>query len=750
MHRTFFTSPFLTSRARSRVLIAALVTLIAFFGGVPQARAAGCAGGSALVRVPADCDLQTAIDRVGDDGVIEVAAGTYYSPNAVIGGYGFRINMEGKGFTIRGIGDVYLDGGGSRDILQIQNISRSDGKLVTFENLTFRNGFAGGDGLAGAVTIMNGDAAFIDCTFTNNVGAQSSTGGGALLLGASVVDISGSTFTNNTAKTEGGAISAKSGSYLTIGDSTFRGNRVDVPNHRLTSSGGAVHIGDSFLSVSDSTFENNRAGYVGGAVFVIGSWTGDVSMPHAGASIWNSTFRGNAAQRDASVSWNIPTEGGAVHAEDQSQMTIRYSHFENNNAGVGGAVTGYRSKIIIEAAYFLDNQATATGSGTGFGGAIAAVSNDTQGFDGDVNRPSVSVTVRDSVFDATKSVAQMAGAIYVAGDANREFGINGVSGAPSLGANRAVVRISGTAFHNMRVTQVAGADGSGVGGAILVDLVDLHVENSAFLGNVADGLGTSDNLYSGNNGSGGALAVINRSTASVVDTVFAENVADKFGGALFLQDSHADVERCKFSDNDVHPDVNESIGISFGSAIFSSPVGASITGRVANSLFSGSRGLHIFEADQLGGSTYNDLRYDANTFWGSGFPDFVFRNWALPGAKSKTVAELNALTVDRTDLPDTDKSQTDNVAATSEPTAARLMVFPPIAVADSAVPRFVVYAWQSTAAATLNNAPLNDRSGLLPISNSAVTSYVMRVGTTTVSDSIAVLTPAAYMPMMVR
>lgn len=756
--------------AIARSLIATLLATVSAFGALARTHAETvpvCTPGAALLRVPLDCDIQTAIDSVADGGTINISAGTYLSPIAAepTGGFGFRINNEEKAFTLQGIGSVVLDGGGIRDILQIQNFARSNGRLVTFKNLIFRNGVSSSDGVAGGVTIINGDALFLNCRFENNAGNQPSTGGGAMIIGSSDVTVSDSTFSGNTAKNEGGAISAKSNSVLKIADSTFTANRVDVPNHRISAAGGAIHIGDSYLSVENTTFEGNRAGYVGGAIFVIGTWTDDVNTPTGIVQIWNSTFRNNIAQRDASVSWVVPTEGGAVHAEDQARMSIAYSNFEGNMAGIGGAANAYRSKMIIDASYFQNNKATDTGSGTGFGGAIAATSNDTTDATNASNRPSASLTVRDSLFTATDNVAQMAGAIYVAGDSNREYGYNGVTQQSSLSENRAIVRIYGTTFNNLLVTQVASAVGSGTGGAMLVDLVDLRVENSAFMSNFADGIGTSTSAGSANNASGGALAVIRNSSAVITGTVFADNVADKFGGAAFLQGSNVVIQHSTFSNNDIHPDVVEGENRAYGSAIFSGPddfLGLGPTGRVEYSLISGNKSIHIWDDDRRPGEgPSSDLRYNGNTFWGSGFGSIVYRNpilsWQTPFNPSKSVAELNSLNVDRgVGQQPTEKSQVDNIAASAEPTAAKLLVFPPISIPNSSVPTCAAYTWQGNASATLNDASLPTRSGVNCIIGSAraqatsATQYELKVGTLTISDASIALTPMNYVPLMVR
>ena len=122
--------------------------------------------------------LAAAIKSVPDGGIIELAAGTYASP----GSNGFLVNNARKGFTVRAAAGaaVVLDGGGSRALLRFANSDRARGKLVTFERITFQNGFSAKSGMSGGVTLSKAEALFRDCSFLNNRAAAPQTGGGAV------------------------------------------------------------------------------------------------------------------------------------------------------------------------------------------------------------------------------------------------------------------------------------------------------------------------------------------------------------------------------------------------------------------------------------------------------------------------------------------------------------------------------------------------------------------------------------------
>ena len=81
--------------------------------------------------------------------------------------------------------------------------------------------------------------------------------------------------------TVGGGLVVHDNARVYVHESTFINNRTNLPTHTETSAGGAIHVGNSILRVSNSHFENNQAGYVGGAIYAIGTWAEPESIPRA-------------------------------------------------------------------------------------------------------------------------------------------------------------------------------------------------------------------------------------------------------------------------------------------------------------------------------------------------------------------------------------------------------------------------------------------------------------------------------------
>lgn len=694
-----------------------------------------------VILVPEDvANLQDAINQVVDGGVIEISPGNYSSPKG-----GFVINNPRKAFTIRASkkGQVVLDGGGTRDILRFINQDLSLGGVVRFDGLEFANGFSSTDGIAGGVTLHRAKAVFVDCIFRNNQGYQGSTGGGGVVVAlGSIISFENCTWESNSARNFGGGIAIEDQSSVQITNSEFKNNRTNVVNHALTASGGGIHVGNSDLSVSNTTFVNNRAGYVGGAIFVIGTWSEPISVPRSTVIITNCTFSDNKSSRDPSVVANFPTEGGAFHAEDQTLARIRSSKFVTNQAMIGGAVNLYRSIVEVDNSVFFGNQATGAGPANGFGGAISAVSNDT-GMDGNVNRRPANLIVNNSLiqgnYGGINIVGQAGGGIYVAGDGNRAYGVNGASkiGAPQ--DNRASVSIDKTIFLDTDVQEMPGAAGTGIGGAIMVDLADLTVSDSLIM--LADALGET-------NSAGGGLAIINQSKALISGTTVARNTAGKFGAGVFVQGSEISLSKCKLFADEISPGVNESMDSSYGAAIFISPdFGRNIpvVGYVSDCSISNNIGLSIFEQDRISGPA-NEVIYNNNQVYSTSFNDVIFSN-SIGGYCCKNVSELNNLVISRDNGVNTKKAEIANSFAQNELSLGTLLAMPSYITAYNPVslPIQLAYAWNGEKA-SLNGKPLSDGAGLYSVSDGG--EYNLSVDDQVFSIEILKLDKQIFVPFL--
>lgn len=683
---------------------------------------------TAIIYVPADMNLQSAISAIPDGGVIEIAGGTYASPD----GSGWDIANMNKGFTIRAASgqSVVLDGQGNKRVVTFKNSSTSSGGPVVFEGITFRNGYTSTDYYGAAVTVYEAEATFIDCNFENANGNQPTQGGGGAYVGNnSVAFFFDSVFSNSTAKNLGAGMQVAFGAIAYIHNSYFLNNRINLAGHYEQAAGGAIHVVDAALRVSNSRFEDNEAGYVGGAIYVLGRWSAPYSTPISDAIISNSTFVDNHAIRHASVTWPYPTEGGAIHFEDQTLARVYNSRFFENSAENGGGVNTYRANVTVTDSVFLGNQATGTDQFRGFGGAIAHIANDTSS--NPANYPSGSLTVTRTYirgrYGSTTTAGLLAGGIYISGDTNRMYGQNGVSQNGTPAQNRSIGIFDEVLIYDTDVPETA-VLGSGVGGGLYTDLADVTMTNSMIIN--ADAIAiTSGSGYA----SGGAMAILNNSVANISNITLARNSSGRWGAAVFGQGSTLNLSNCRMIENEMSPGFVEPISNSYGSAIYTSPDQdrfIPMLGSVTNCLISNNNGMSIFETDLDSSNLYNDLRYNGNTVYSTWWytndsKQIVYSNTTPPGYWSRAILDstsngtgLNNLIISRNNAPDTDKSQTNNTAPGSAPVygdviAVPRYVLPTKAYGDPAgnLPVYVGYAW-SGGSATLNGNSVSGFSGV--------------------------------------
>ncbi len=691
---------------------------------------------AAVIKVPGDVStLQGALNIVPDGGVIELADGTYTAPED-----GFAVLNAGKGFTVRAAAGAtaVLSGQGSRPIMRILNTGFSE-KEIIFSGITFRDGYSDREGWAAGITVRQAVVTFIDCVFTGNNGNQPTTGGGALVIADdSIGRIDSCRFENNRARNSGAGLQIYDADAEVI-NSTFRGNRVNYPGHSPTAAGGAIHIGNSEVSLQNSVFEDNEAGYVGGAVYAIGHWRGDTSLPHTRVMISGSVFRNNRAARDASVSYHSPTEGGAFHAEDQTLAVLTNSDFITNEANIGGGVNLYRAEVTIEGGVFLGNRANGIGQANGFGGAISATSNDggdasTDG--GRINRPPARLTVRNSYiqgnYQGIAAQGQVAAGLYAGGDTFHMYGLAGVPQMGSAADNRARVEVYNTIFNDLDVERTPNVGGSGIGAAIMGDLADITLENSIIMKSDARGDQTL----------GGGLLIINQSRGTVRNTTFAQNSSTLAGGGLMVQGSEILVDNSRFINNDILPGVDEGQWNSFGSAIYVEGDRSrkiSPTGVIQNSVISHNPGIPITDSDSP--DAPNRVQYNNNLIYSDSYGGLVYRNdFTTPNIFD--LQGFNNLVVPHAAGP-FDKVAIENRGSATEPQIGALVAVPPTHDGNSASRSYLAYAYSGGRGA-LNGEPLPDKAGV--ISGIAPGEYTLTVGQEAVQLTLPSLVPRLYLP----
>jgi hypothetical protein len=666
---------------------------------------------SGVIVVHNSKELQAAFGTVMDGGIIEAMPNVYPAPPK-----GFSIGNARKAFTVRARnpGTVFLDGKSTDTILRFKNGNRSNGKLVVFQKLTFRNGLSVTEGQSGGVTLAAAEARFERCSFLQNTATGKTTGGGAVLMNAnSAVTFVNTNFRDNSSQNRGGAIETV-GSSLTVQAGQFTNNHTNLPGHKRTSAGGAIYLLDGTARISDAHFEGNETGWTGGAVYAFGHWTDPVSTPKAEVVLVRSTFRTNHAVPDPCCGQAVPTSGGAVHVEDQTTLRVFGSQFFDNAADDGGALDSYRAVIEVHGSLFLGNRTPVVAGRLGVGGAISVASNDSAA-DGTTNRRPGQLTVTDSLLQGgvapPATSAHTGGCIAVDGDSSRAYGVS-IPALGTLAENRAPVALHRVTFADCDVQR--GTAGGGLGGAISAVMVDLVMDSSLVFDSDARGTGAGVG--------GGGLALQRESTAVITGTTFAHDTAPASGGALYLAGSATQVTDCRFLRNEVSDQKH-------GAAIFAIPQlgggfpGRDVGGLVKDSLFADNVGIPIWDVDPRT-APFNEMRYDDNQFYLGGL---VYGN-STAAPNGVDVATLNNL------------KGNGNDPLFSRPSAGHVLASPG-SLGTGAPPSaasFLAYAWIG-GTANLAGQSLSSKAGLLSVGSAGT--YPLVVDGTVVSSAELAVAP---------
>ncbi len=678
------------------------------------------AGAETVIPISTSAQLEDLLSNTGsgsvpDGAVIEMAAGTYTSPDG-----GFLIFNPDRDFTVRAAtpGTVFLNGAGSERIFRFIVNNPALRGAVVFEGLTFRNGHSTQPAFGSAMTLEDGDATFIDCVFEDNVNQSSGSGSGTVgMRQGSTALFLRTVWRDNTSQTSGVGAVIVSGSTMWCHECQFLRNRNNVAGHSATATGaGFVATAESAVYLSNTRFEANEAGFAGGAFDLKGSFS-DATPALVIAA--NSTFVDNFAMPHPSVTTGSPAVGGVGNVEDHAIARFYNSRLLDNNAQFGGALASYRATIEIYDSVLRGNFATgreSTGSAPR-GGAIFAVSDDTSA-DGTNNRPASVVRVRDSLFHGLLTAAragsqtaasQTGGCIYTTGDIARHLG-QGASQGGTQEQNSAHLDLAGTAFVDCDVDNII-ADGA-FGGGVYSALAIVTIDDSLFVG--GDATGTS--------GAGGAIALTRYADATITDTTLADNSSAGRGGAMFVLGATIDIDGCTFQENTIPGD---TVTDSRGAALYVGPQdGASlgVDGTVRNSLFVANDGLAIYDLDRDHAvGFYNTVTYEANEFFENTFPPYVYRNTVMGGTGAGIVdlAGLNSIVVDRGSGNTTDKAPLDNnQIPAAQPLAGKLLAVPPQVIdqtaagdSETSTESFLAYSWCAECA-ELSGVPLATSTGL--------------------------------------
>lgn len=492
--------------------------------------------------------IQAAINAVvtgalPDGTLIEVRAGTY--PEALL------VNATPRSLTVRGLAgalSTIVDASGKG--VPALRILQATGN-IRLEGLTFANASTALSGNGAGFTIQDSSPTLIGVGFQNNTHTAASGGGGVLTR-------SNATFDNCVI--QGNRAYGYAGGVLITAGSRPRFLRCQIINNQSgtgspTGSGGGVHINDASPVFRSCVITGNQSKFAGGGIFHMGLF-GSANGP-ALLVLEDSELSGNTTARFDSGS--NPAEGGGMHIEDNAVAHIMRSRIANNTANTGGGLNAYRSRIEVTSSIIEGNQAPDPLNVGGFGGGIAATSDN-------VSLPlqqAGTVVVTDSVVRGNSS--RIGGGILVVGDMTCGGGAcsggsatkatltisDGLVDSNSASlygggvrADRSQVTITKTQI--MRNQVLAGSAAPFGGGLLLANATTLAMSLTTVSGNViapASGVGgglfvdegavlniSQSNLYGNTATTGGGLYVGNSpsganplSSGSVSNSTIADN-----------------------------------------------------------------------------------------------------------------------------------------------------------------------------------------------------------------------------------
>lgn len=229
--------------------------------------------------------------------------------------------------VLDGGGRVVLSGGGSSRILAVLAPDSGAGPRVTLQGLTLRDGHT--DGAGGAVLVLGGSLAIIDCAFLDNVASVAGLemAGGAVYVAGGTLTITGSTFAGNRAS-NGGAVGVHDGDLVLV-NSVVQGNEAtgmdDSPGQAGSGGGVMVDGAGHDVRVCGALIADNQANTYGGGMLVMSrDGQGSVELDRT------------TVQRNA-IADHAPSKAGGLFFEGMP-VTITASAIVRNQARSDGGM----------------------------------------------------------------------------------------------------------------------------------------------------------------------------------------------------------------------------------------------------------------------------------------------------------------------------------------------------------------------------------------------------------------------------
>jgi len=214
----------------------------------------------------------------------------------------------------------------------------------------------------GDSTRIQGEARFVDSTWTTQYGGEGAMGGAVFEVGGSDLTVQGCTF-DHVYGAEGGAVYVSSSVPYNYGSvdtfATFMDT--DFNDVQATSDGGEIFVEEGATVTLHSTSFTNAMAPRGGAI-AVGPWYGDSMQP------------GQVYGDDVSFRNTAALSGGAIYLYQGSMASFTGGSFTNSTAdmgatpflpdgpeGYGGAVVAVSSSLEFHGTTFTDNHAAEWG-----------------------------------------------------------------------------------------------------------------------------------------------------------------------------------------------------------------------------------------------------------------------------------------------------------------------------------------------------------------------------------------------------
>ena len=444
---------------------------------------------------------------------------------------GCTFNVEWRGSIVVDTEIVVVDG-------TVLNITRGEGS----------NAILDGGGMTRLFRVVNASLQLNDVQVRNG----SATFGGAIVAMKSNLALNGVKFTGNTANDKNG------GAMFVYGASnvSFYGE-TDFSHNKGNNSGGAVYMESSSVSWNGvSSFSDNTANFSGGAVYIVkgstASWAEETNFKRAPARNFSRRrlrFEDyNHVSRSADayfVNNRAGDEGGAIFVDRGSHLSWNgVTIFSGNNAqsGGGGALLiAYASTVVLAGdTIFFNNSCGSQG------GAISSRTLDSITSSYSSKQASSLSIASKTIFAKNKcglnggGVAFLEGLSYSSTSSNTTFFGNHATVAG--GGIFISAPGEGPTFANITFLRNFAEVGGGTsitGCGVSLDLKDDKLaalfDRCMFIGNKA----TTN---------GGAIESSKGVAAVITNTLFENNFAGIYGGALRLAGATS-LDNCSFVEN---------------------------------------------------------------------------------------------------------------------------------------------------------------------------------------------------------